>query len=69
MAEEEEVEDDATRTGTNVLSFAESKTNIHEFLPDFEYDKLPNREWFWNVVNTLIHEDFVEYISTKVNER
>ena len=56
-------------TVKDILSFAESKTNIHEFLPDFEYDKLPNREWFCNVVNTLIHDDFVEYISTKVNER
>ena len=53
----------------DILSIAESKNNIHEFLSNFEYDKLPNKEWFCNVVNTLINEDFVEYINMKVSER
>ena len=44
-------------------------TDLDRYLPEYEYQKEPNRDWLWNIVNTLIHQEFQEYIQDKVGKR
>ena len=48
-----------------ILSFAKTKVHISKYLPDYEYNKDPNRTWLWNVVNLLIHDEFKELLMVK----
>ena len=43
--------------------------DIDRYIPDYEYQKEPNREWFVNLVNTLLEEDFREFIDSKWRAR
>ena len=52
-----------------ILIYAKTKVNISRYLPDYEYNKDPNRIWLWNVVNSLIPDDFKEFINDKVIQR
>ena len=56
-------------TVKDIIKFAETQVDVHSYLPDYEYDKVPNREWLCNIVNTLIPKDFKEYVDQKVLER
>ena len=56
-------------TVKDIIEFADAHVDVHSYLPDFEYDKAPNREWLWNIVNSLIPQAFKEYISQKVLDR
>ena len=56
-------------TVRNILRFADSKFHVTNYLPDYTYAKEPNREWVWNVINTIIPGDFQAFIEEKVNER
>ena len=38
-------------------------------MPEYENSKEPNRERVCNVVNTLLSDDFKEFIDQRVNER
>ena len=40
-----------------MLEFARNNTNVDEFLPDFNYQKQPNREWLWNFLNFVLGRD------------
>ena len=53
----------------DILKFAASKVNIKMYMPDYAYQKEPNREWLCNIVNTLIKDEFQEYINEKVENR
>ena len=53
----------------DILKFASTKINIADYMPEYEYSKEPNREWVCNVVNTLLSDDFKEFIDQIVNER
>ena len=53
----------------NILSFASMHTDVHKYLPEYEYKKEPSRDWIWNLVNTLINDEFQEYIQDKVCKR
>ena len=52
-----------------LLRFASSKVNIDRYLPDYEYSKEPNREWLCSIINSLIAEEFQEFIQIKINNR
>ena len=56
-------------TVKDIIEFSETQVDVHSYLSDFEYDKAPNREWLWNIVNTLIQSEFKDYIDQKVFER
>ena len=56
-------------TVAKILRFARSKQNINKYIPDYKYCKEPNREWLWNVINTLIPEEFQSFISHNVMQR
>ena len=53
----------------DILKFASSKVDIKMYIPDYAYQKEPNREWLWNVINTLAKDEFKEYIDEKVESR
>ena len=56
-------------TVAKILRFARSKGDINSYIPDYKYSKEPNREWLWNVINTLIPEKFQEFIAQNVMQR
>ena len=59
-----------------IIYFAETKVDIRSYVPEYDYSKSPNRDWFWNIgksvnkllssmiVNTLIEDDFRQFIKT-----
>ena len=53
----------------DMLKFAKTKVDINLFLPDYEYQKYPNRQWLWNVLNTVLGDDFKKFVNEKIQER
>ena len=53
----------------DLLKFAEENIDIKGYLPDYEYRKLPNRQWLCNMLNTLIGEKFKLYMKNVMKER
>ena len=53
----------------DIIKFAQTKMYIDRYLPDYEYKKEPNRTWLCNVINSVIPDDFREYVSEKVRVR
>ena len=53
----------------DLLKFAASIVDIKMYLPDWEYNKEINREWLCNLINTLIKDEFQEYVRIKVEKR
>ena len=56
-------------TVKDILKFAQLHINIFDYIPSYNYDKDPNREWICNIVNSLIPSEFKEFIEKKVDER
>ena len=52
-----------------ILEYARRETDIDKFLPNYEYRKLPNRDWLWNIVHTIMGDRFKEFIQLKLAER
>ena len=52
-----------------ILNYSKSKVHILKYMPDYEYNKDPNRTWLWNVVNSLIPDEFKSFIADNVKER
>ena len=50
----------------NIFLFAADKVDISSYLPEYEYNKDPQREWNCNVVNTLFHDKFKEFIASSM---
>ena len=53
----------------DILKFAKTKIRIEEYLPEFDYQREPNRQWLCNLVNSLIPEEFKLFIDEKVKLR
>ena len=53
----------------NLVRFAESHVNIKNYLPKYEYYKEQNREWLYTLINTLIRDEFLNFIDTRVAQR
>ena len=51
------------------MVFASSNFRESDYLPEYQYDKEPNREWLSNFVNFLIPEEFKVYIQVKVDQK
>ena len=56
-------------TVKNILEFAKKNIHIDRFLPEYDYLKEHNREWHCNIVNTIIPENFQNFIKLKIDER
>ena len=53
----------------DILSWARERIDIDRYIPDYDYQKEPNRELFVNLVNTLLEEEFKEFIRAKLRAR
>ena len=53
----------------DLIKIAEREFKIHEFLPDYDYHKEPNRDWLCNVISTVIPDKLKEFINEKTKER
>ena len=53
----------------DLIRFAESKFSIDKFLPEYSYHKEPNREWLCNIINTLVNDEFKNFIQEKIDKR
>ena len=49
----------------DILHMARERVDIDRYIPDYKYQKEPNRKWFVNLVNTLLEEGFKEFINDK----
>ena len=36
-----------------ILTFGKNYINIEEYLPTYNYNKFPNKEWLWNMINSI----------------
>ena len=52
-----------------ILLFARAKMDIDKYLPDYDYEKEPNRSWLANVVNSLIGKKFQDHIALIVKKQ
>ena len=53
----------------DIIKFATDHIDIKKFLPKYNYEKEPNREWLCNIVNSLLTEDFNAFIEDKISIR
>ena len=52
-----------------ILNWGKENTEIEMYLPTYEYDKYPNRDWLCNVLNTLEYDKFQKLIKDSLKER
>ena len=53
----------------DILNWARKRVEIDRYILDYDYQKEPNREWFVNLVNTLLEDDFKNFINDKWRAR
>ena len=53
----------------DLRAFGEKKTNLNDYLPDYGYHKIPNIQWLWNVLNTLLCNTFAKLVQEYVHGR
>ena len=56
-------------TQDELIQFGEVNANISDYLPDYEYQKQPNRQWWCNVLNTLLRYKFSVFVQQKLKDR
>ena len=49
----------------DILNWTRERVEIDRYIPDYEYQKEPNREWFVNLVNTLLEDNFKVFINDR----
>ena len=54
---------------TELIEFARVHFEVDKYIPDYEYDKKPNRNWIWNIINSVCQVEFQKYIEKKISER
>ena len=53
----------------DILNFAKEYTDIESYLPNYNYDKFPNRDWLCNIINTIANKEFSSFISGAMEKR
>ena len=53
----------------SILKWGYENTDIDSYLPSYDYDKYPNRDWIWNVLNTIAHDKFQTLIKETLKDR
>ena len=53
----------------DLLAFGANHINIDDYIPVYNYHKLPNREWLANVLNTLVGQKFKDFTEEKICAR
>ena len=52
-----------------ILVFAKEHTNIEDYLPKYKCNKLPNRDWLINVINSIGNLEFKKFIQKTLINR
>ena len=52
----------------DLIRFVKTQLDIYKFLPEYKYMKESNREWFCNLINTLIHKKFINLLTKRTKE-
>ena len=52
-----------------ILRWGHDHTNLDSYLPSYDYDKYPNRDWIWNVLNSIAHDEFQKLIKDALKDR
>ena len=53
----------------DLLAFGQQRAALNDYLSDYEYHKLLNRQWLCNVFNTLLGNTFTKFVQERVQER
>ena len=53
----------------SILKWEHDHTNINPYLPSYDYDKYPNRDWIWNVLNSIAHDKFQKLIKDALKSK
>ena len=53
----------------DILSFPSNYVDINSYIPEYNYKKDPQREWLCNIVNTLINNEFKQFIANALRDR
>ena len=53
----------------DILAFALKHIEIQSYIPEYEYNKPPHRDWLCNVINSLIPDKFKAFILQALNEK
>ena len=48
---------------------AKENTSIESYLPSYDYEKYPNRDWLWNILNTIAYDKFQKLIKDTLKDR
>ena len=56
-------------TVDDLLKFGMEETNLIDYLPEYEYRKLPHRQWLCNVLNTLLGDTFTKFVQDRLEDR
>ena len=63
---------------SDIVEFAESHRDIRSYLPEFNTERYPSRQWVWDIgefwktnplVSTLIHNEFHEFVEEKIQSQ
>ena len=52
----------------DLIKFAKTQLDIYKFLSEYEYLKESNREWFCNLMSTLIHKKFINLLTKRTKD-
>ena len=52
----------------DLIRFAKTQLDIYKFLSEYEYLKESNSEWFCNLINILIHKNFINLLAKRTKE-
>ena len=52
-----------------ILIWAKENTSIESYLPSYDYEKYPNRDWLWNILNTIAYDKFQKLIKDVLKDR
>ena len=53
----------------DIIRFTGMHINIDNYLPRYDYRKEPNRLWLCNLVNSLIQNEFQQFIDAQIIKR
>ena len=53
----------------DLLKWGRDNTNIDSYLPEYKYAKYTNRDWLWNILNTIANDEFQNFVKAVCKNR
>ena len=53
----------------DLLNWGKDNSNIDSYLPEYKYAKHPNRDWLWNILNSIAHDKFQKFVKIACKNR